>query len=106
VVEFQHPGPNGPAYRIPIVNLSSSGLSFQVDAAEQPELARLEPGASLNGARLRIGDCLIHGDLMVMHVSGGADARSVFGALLYPASDTDLLKLKSVIAGMEVVESD
>ena len=59
---------------------------------------------STNVDGIRIGECLIRGDLVVMHLTAESEARQICGALLYPATDTDLVKLKSVIAGMEAVE--
>jgi hypothetical protein len=86
-VEFEYPSPNGRAYRHTMVNLSASGVSFALDR-DSPEL-----------------DAGIRGDLVVMHTTAEGSGP-VCGALFYPASDTDLVKLKGVIAGMEAVDSD
>jgi hypothetical protein len=99
-VEFEHPSPNGRAYRQTMVNLSASGVSFALDGA--PEL---DAGTSLPRSTLRVGECIIRGDLIVMHITSEGSCP-VCGALFYPASDTDLVKLKGVIAGMEAVDSD
>jgi hypothetical protein len=103
-VEFDYPTPNGRSYRVPVINLSPSGLSFTVDGYD--ELARLDEGSSLPDAVIRLGDCKIRGEMLVMHVTADPDSRYVCGALFYPATDTDLVKLKSVIAGMEVAGTD
>jgi hypothetical protein len=103
-VEFDHPTPNGRTYRMPLTNISASGLSFMFE--EGDDLTGLDEGASLPGAVIRLGDCKISGELLVMHMTAGPDSRYVCGALFYPATDTDLVKLKSVIAGMEVAGTD
>ena len=103
-IEFDYPTPNGKQYQVPLVNISASGLSFMIDPGD--ELAGLEEGAGLPDAVIRLGDCEISGEMLVMHMTAGPDSRYVCGALFYPATDTDLVKLKSVIAGMEVAGTD
>ncbi len=101
-VEFEAAGGSAGPRRFTIVNLSPSGVSFALD----PELSRLEAGTSIPQVTLRIGECAVHGELLVMHVTPGADSRYVCGSLFYPATDTDLVKLRSVIAGLEVAGTD
>lgn len=103
-VEFDYPTPNGRRYRLPLVNISASGVSFMVDPGE--ELAKLDEGSGLPDAVIRLGDCAINGEMLVMHMTAAPDSGYVCGALFYPATDTDLVKLKSVIAGMEVAGTD
>jgi len=101
VVEFEYPSPNGRHFRLHLVDVSSSGISFAVPPEES---LAVEPGASIDGATIRIGNCMIQGDLVVMHLSQDVGTEPVCGALLYPGNDTDLVKLKSVVAGMEAVK--
>jgi len=103
-VEFDYPTPNGKPYALPVVNVSASGLSFVLD--ETDLLGALEEGTSLPRSVVRLGQCRIRGELLVMHVTPGSDSRYVCGALFYPATDTDLVMLKSVVAGMEVAGTD
>ncbi len=103
-VEFAHPGPNGRCYELDVTNISSSGVSFRVE--ETDELTGLEEGTSLSEVVIRVGHCMIRGEMLVMHVTAGTGSRRVCGALFYPATDTDLVQLKGVIAGMEVAEAD
>ncbi len=103
-VEFAHPGPHGRRYDLDVTNISSSGVSFLFE--ETDELTGLEEGTSLPGVVIRIGDCMIHGEMVVMHLTGDTGSRRSCGALFYPATDTDLVQLKGVIAGMEVAEAD
>jgi hypothetical protein len=100
-VEFEYPSPNGAPFRLPITNLSAQGVSFSI--GDHDVLAGLEAGTSLPNAAIRVGECRVQGDLVVMHLTPRADATTICGALLYPATDTDLVKLKSVLAGMEAV---
>lgn len=103
-VGFDYPTPNGKQYEVPLVNISASGLSFLIDPGD--ELAGLEEGAGLPDAVIRLGECEIRGEMLIMHMTAGPDSRYVCGALFYPATDTDLVKLKSAIAGMEVAGAD
>jgi len=103
-IEFVYPTPNGKTYSMPLANLSASGLSFGL--SEGDTAVALEEGVTLPDAVIRIGDCKIRGELLVMHVTTGSDSRYVCGALFYPATDTDLVKLKSAVAGMEVAGTD
>ncbi len=103
-VGFAHPGPNGRCYELDVTNISSSGVSFSFE--ETDELTGLEEGTSLSGVVIRVGDCMIRGEMVVMHVTGDIGSRRICGALFYPATDTDLVQFKGVIAGMEVAEAD
>jgi len=103
-LRFVYPTPNGKSFHAPIVNISASGVSFAVD--EGQELPQLEEGVSVPGAELSVGGCAIEGELLVMHVTTDPDSRYVCGALFYPSTDTDLVKLKGVIAGMEAAGTD
>ena len=100
-VEFKHPGPNGRPYRLPLVNVSIAGISFALDGHD--DLALIEPGTRVEGASIHIETCELRGDLVMMHITPGTDQRGMCGALFYPASDSDLIKLRSVIAGMEAL---
>jgi len=100
-VEFNHPM-SGSKCRLPLSDISHSGLSFH---GEEGELPAMESGATIEAASLRIRECIIKGDLVVMHVTVRSDSRILCGALLYPATDHDLLKLKAVLAGMEAVQT-
>jgi len=103
-LEFSHPGPNGRCYDLDVTNISSSGVSFSFE--ETDELTSLEEGTSLSGVVIGVGECMIRGEMVVMHVTGDTGSRRTCGALFYPATDTDLVQLKGVIAGMEVADVD
>jgi hypothetical protein len=99
-VEFEHRGRGG---RLPLFDIGGSGLSFLGLACEVPAV---EEGTRIRSARVRVGDCTIGGELVIMHVTPRDDARLLCGALFYPGSDTDLRMLKSLIAGMQAVSAD
>jgi len=100
-VEFVHPGPNGPRHGRSLVDVSVSGLSF--DAG--PELAGIGSGTTIPGAVVRFGGCEMRGELLVMHETACTPERRTIGALFYPAQDVDLVKWKSVVAGVEAVQT-
>lgn len=89
---------SGEPHRLPILDISVSGLSFSVG----DELSGLENGLTLPDVVVRLGDCEIHGELVVMHLTPQTETRTTCGALFYAASDEDLIKLRSAVAGMEV----
>jgi hypothetical protein len=94
-VEFQHRGRGG---SLPLYDIGGSGLSFLGLPCEIPAV---EEGTRIRSAVIRVGDCTIGGELVIMHVTPRDDARLLCGALFYPASDTDLRMFKSLIAGMQ-----
>ena len=101
-IVFHYPGPGGRRCELPLIDISISGLSFRY----RDEIPRLETGTALAAVTVRFGSCEIEGDLLVMHVTPHAPGETLCGALFYPAKDADLLKLKSVIAGIEAVTRD
>jgi hypothetical protein len=92
-IEFNHPGPNGSLFKMPVVDLSNAGFAFRIN----DDLTGLEVGSNVDGAVLHMGDIRIEGDLVVMRVDSGLPTC---GALFYPSSDEDLLKLRSLITGI------
>ena len=65
------------------------------------ELPGLEAGESLDGARLNLVGQVVHGDLLVMHLTPAAIAGAVCGALFFPREDADLLTLRSILSTLE-----
>jgi hypothetical protein len=82
-----------------LVDVSGAGVSFALDG----DTGGIELGGTLPAASIRIGECRLAGDLLVMHLTPDASGRLVCGALFYPAEDSDLVKLKSLISGMEAL---
>jgi hypothetical protein len=92
-IEFNHPGPNGVLYNLPVVDLSNAGFAFRIN----DELTGLEAGSNVDGVVLHMGDIRIEGDLVVIRITPG---QLTCGALFYPSSDENLLKLRSLITGI------
>lgn len=98
-VEFEY---EGRASSLQLFDIGGAGLSF---LAPPDELPSVDEGAKIRPARIRIGDCRIGGELVIMHVTRREDARLMCGALFYPGNDTDLKMLKSLISGMEAASA-
>ena len=94
-VEFNFPNPHGNNLKLPLTDISASGFSFAVN----DDMQDVETGMNIVGAVLRFGDCAIHGDLMVMHFTEGT---STCGCLFFPASDDDLIKMRTLITGIMI----
>jgi len=96
-IEFVWPD-GGRTVRARLLDISVSGLSFTM-----PEgTPRLPSGAMVHKVGVQLGRCRFGGDLLIMHVTQ-QQAGAVCGALFYPATDDDLDRLKSAIAGIEAV---
>jgi len=98
-VELTWPQPSGTRHCFPLADVSISGLSFVFE----DELPGVESGTSIPTAMMRLGDCEIQGDLVVMHLTPQSENRQVCGALFYAATDEDLLKWRAAMAGIEAV---
>jgi len=100
-VEFTYPGPNGPRHALSLVDVSTSGLSFVAGR----ELAGVGSGTTIPEVVVRFGGCEMRGEMLVMHVTPRTPEKRTIGALFYPAQDTDLVKWKSAVAGIEAVQT-
>jgi c-di-GMP-binding flagellar brake protein YcgR len=97
-VEITYPDSVARNLRLPLVDISISGLSFVLTE----ELPAIENGTNITDIVVRLGDCEIRGELVVMHLTPQTETRTICGALFYAASDQDLLKYRSAVAGMGV----
>ena len=59
-------------------------------------------GSTAQKVEITIGDWRVTGELTVMHMTS-ENERWICGALFHPREDADLVKLKSLIAGMSAV---
>ena len=98
-LEFVYPQPNGAQRDVALLDISPSGFSFEVP----DELLSLDQGSTVQGITLRFSNCELRGDMLVVHVTR---ERGVAGALFYPASDLDLVKLRTAVAALEAVAAD
>ena len=95
-IEFAYPGPRGCNLSLTLLDVSSAGFSF----ALEEQLQEVEAGTSLDCVVLHVGPCQIRGDMMIIHIT---HERGVCGALFYPSTDEDLIKLRALMAGIESV---
>jgi hypothetical protein len=96
-VEFECPPSSGNWLKLPLVDISVSGVSFGII----DELDSIDSGTSIGPVKIHLGNCEMAGEFLIMHVTPEGSGRTICGALFYPASDDDLIKLKSVVAGIE-----
>lgn len=95
-VEFRYPNPKGRRLSMPLLDLSVAGLSFAADSA----LPLIVRGARIENVVVLLGDIRIEGKLLVMHSTPGGPSGVVYGAVFYPATEEDQLRLNGVIAGL------
>lgn len=76
-------GLDGRPFRLPLRDVSPAGISFFANESAPP----LEPGVVLAPIRLRLADCEVEGELVVMHVTATAEVGTVCGAMVYPADE-------------------
>ena len=96
-VEFPYPGPHSDRFEMPLRDISASGLSFELTL----ELPGLEAGKCLGPSVISFGQHRIRADLLVMHMTPDAGIGSTCGVLVYPARDSDLLTLQSLILSLD-----
>ena len=98
VVEFSHGRRD---WRLPLVDLSVAGLCFTVDE----EIPGLEEGLKLEDVVVRITECEMHGELAIRRATEQPDWSVHYGAIFYPAQESDMLKLNGVLAGIEAIHA-
>jgi len=99
-VEFAFPRPGMPPQRFSLIDIGTSGIRF----AFGEELAGLEVGATIGDVTIHVGACDMRGELVIMHLTPVSGSIAHCGALFYPASDDELIKLKGVTAGLSAAE--
>jgi len=97
-VEFSYPNPNGRDFNQPLIDISIAGFSFHI---ENP-VPDIDHGEQIEEAVVRLGDCEIKGDIIIMHLTNEG-SRTLCGALFYPSDESELVKLKCVVAGIEAL---
>ena len=100
-VELTHPQPGGQLFRMPLCDIGVSGLRFSYTE----EIPGIDIGASYSPVAICIGDCRMRGELVIMHLTQVSESVVHCGALFYPASDEELIRLKGVVAGLEAAHS-
>jgi len=97
-VEFEF---DGRAWRLPLVDVSVTGLSFVTDE----EVPGLRTGVRIESAVLRVADCEIRGNVALRHVTPHPDWTTLYGGIFYPAEESDLHRLSGLLAGIEALQS-
>ena len=98
LVEFDF---DGRAWRLPLVDVSVTGLSFVTDE----EVPGLRIGVRIESAVLRVADCEIRGNVAIRHVTPHPDWTTLYGGIFYPAEESDLNRLSGLLAGIEALQS-
>jgi len=93
-VQLPRRGPGGKVCPMTLRDVSASGLSFTLAHA----LPGVDIGDVLEHARILVGRRTIHADLLVMHLTPGPTAGATCGALIYPATDRDIVAWQELIA--------
>jgi hypothetical protein len=93
-IEFQ--GPDGARLAVRLISVSARGASFSIVMPSQ--FHRIEKGAVLKDAVIRVGNTVVHGNLSVAHTTRGFDKDYTCGVLFYPASESDRNELTTLVA--------
>ena len=101
-IEFDYPQPHGHRWRLTLLDISVAGLSF----ALAEDLDGIEVGSTISNVAVRVEDHEFRGDLVVMRVTPVAELPTVCGALIYPATEEELEKLKNAIAWIEAARTN
>ena len=74
-------------------DVSQAGVSFELDR----DLPGIEVGYQISDVAVFLGRKKLRGDLVVVHVSADGSRGALCGALFYPMTDKDLVKLKNTV---------
>ena len=95
-VEFRYPNSSGRRLSMPLLDISVAGLSFAAGSG----LPLIVRGARIEGVVVLLGDIRMEGKLLIMHATAGGPSGVAYGAVFYPATEQDQLRLNGVIAGL------
>ena len=98
-LEFRYPQPNGLAMSVALLDLSPSGFSFSLTE----ELHSLEPGVSIDGVTMKLGETEIRGDILVIHIN---IERGVSGRVVLSFLGHRLDQVRSAVAAIGVAQGD
>ena len=94
-IEFADPRSGGTRVAGDLVSVNVAGLSFEIGGD-----AGLEPGQDLGEVVLRVGPCLLRGDLVIRDSHAVDTGRYEIGGLFYPClQDED--RWMTLLAGVE-----
>jgi len=94
VVEFLND--SGGLVRGHLLDISAAGLAFEI----RTDAATLRAGSLIHDARVRVGECELHGTIAIKNVRAPAKDRTHVGCLFYPVSPAVEHALMSLLTGL------
>jgi hypothetical protein len=85
-----------------LTKISIAGIAFETDQSA----AFLTPGSSLRGVRIRIGDCVLTGDVAIRDTRATSAARMEIGGVFVPANDEVEMRLMALLSGFAAALGD
>ena len=98
-IEFE--GPDGARLTLRLISVSPQGASFSIEIPRQ--FHRIEKGALLKDAVIRVGDTVVRGNLAVAHTTRGFAKDYTCGVSFFPASESDSNELINLVARLAVL---
>jgi hypothetical protein len=96
-VEFADPRTTGRRVSAALKLISAAGLCFETE----PWGRELLPGSILLDTTLRVGDCVLRGEIILRNVHDGEKRSVILGGIFCPASPEIEDRLMTLIAGIE-----
>jgi hypothetical protein len=97
VLELADPRDDASRVRGTVKRISAAGLGFESHGWWRG----LAPGATLSGAVLRVGDCVLRGTVVVVNLTQQGPDVAELGALFHPESPQGEDRLMTLLAGIE-----
>ncbi len=95
--EIEFTGPDGTAHKRPLIELSTSGSSFQL-----PErIPGLEVGTPVEGSVIRFGEFEIRVNFVIRRVTRDDVTGYEYGVQLYTMSDQDRNEMATLISRLQ-----
>jgi hypothetical protein len=79
-----------------LAEVSASGIAFELSGQD----AVFDVGDVLTSVALRVGDCVLLGDILIRNKRELGASTTSFGALLYPDSTRSEDRMMSIISGL------
>lgn len=97
------PGPGRPErLEAPLTRISVAGIAFLIEAGAAP----LPPGSILRGARVRVGECVLEGEVSVRDAYPVAGKGIEVGAIFLPESRDVESRLMALLAGIRLAHAE
>lgn len=90
----QHPGDDLVVFEI--TEFSNAGIGFELGDTSM----KIEVGTVLNEVTVRVGSCVMSGNILVRNVRTGESGNKMAGALFYPSSTQCQVRLMAMVAGL------